>query len=43
MIDPPGRAGHPVPRIIFPGDPPEELTFDDFIAAMDRIIERAGI
>ena len=27
----------------FPDDPPEKLTEDDVMAAMDRIFERAGI
>ena len=28
---------------VFPGDPPEKLTDEDVMAAMDRIFERAGI
>ena len=37
------HMGDPSLDYSFRGDPPEELTFDDFIAAMDKIFERAGI
>ena len=37
------HIGDPSLDYNFPGDPPEELTFDDFIAAMDRTFERAGV
>ena len=37
------HMGDPSLDYTFRGDPPGELTRDDFIAAMDRIFERAGI